>query len=319
MYRSISHNKKQRPFTRLLFGGIFLMAVAGGIVVLTLHQITPIAKPARGTIQVVAAENFWGDIAGQIGGSHVHVVSIITNPSTDPHLYESNANNASSIASSDIVITNGLGYDEFMNKLLSVSHNSSRTVLNAATILSKSGEGNNPHIWYDITDIPKIASTIAQTYISVDPAHTVEYQHNLQVFDDSLLPLINTLTAIKRNFPRAPVAYTERVAGYALDEAELSVKSPAGFAAAVENGNDPSPADTAAMDNLMTSKGVKVLLYNAQAASAVTQHVQELAKQNNIPVVGVTETLPTNEHSYQSWQQDQLDALQKALGTSINE
>src|SRR5438552_16350013 len=40
-------------------------------------------------IQVVAAENFWGSIASQIGGNKVSVTAIITSPDTDPHDYES--------------------------------------------------------------------------------------------------------------------------------------------------------------------------------------------------------------------------------------
>lgn len=265
-------------------------------------------------LQVVAAENFWGDIAGQIGDGHVHVTSIITDPTADPHLYESNANNAAAVSSAKVVIVNGVGYDDFMSKLLSTSKNDGRQVLTASKILGVTGEDANPHLWYDIPRVHLVAAKIAASYEAKDPAHKADYEHNLQVFDASLEPLLNTISKIKAKYPAAPVAYTEPVPGYLLADTGLSVKTPVGFSRAIEDGSDPSPADTAAMDRLMTNKSVRVLLYNSQATSPVTQHVQDLAKRSGVPVVGVTETLPTNERTYQSWQQDQLDKILSALG-----
>jgi zinc/manganese transport system substrate-binding protein len=263
-------------------------------------------------LQVVAAENFWGNIASQLGGSHVHVKSIITDPSADPHLYESNAGNAAAVSSADVVIVNGEGYDDFMGKLLGGSKNSNRQVLTAQQILG-APDGANQHLWYDIPRVSEVASKITDSYIAKDPSHKADYQHGLTVFDQSLQPLLQTISQIKQQYPGTPVAYTEPVPGYLLNDAGLSVKTPEGFAKSIEDGDDPSPADTEAMDALMTDKGVKVLLYNAQATSPVTEHVKDLAKQAGIPVIGVTETLPTNEKSYQSWQADQLKQLVSAL------
>ena len=90
--------------------------------------------------------------------------------------------------------------------------------------------------------------------------------------------------------------------------------TPPGFAAAIEDGTDPSPDDTVVMDGLLTGRKVKVLLYNAQVVSAVTQHVQALALQYHIPVVGVTETMPPSYRSYQAWQLGQAEAILHALG-----
>jgi zinc/manganese transport system substrate-binding protein len=267
---------------------------------------------ANGKLNVVAAENFWGDIASQIGGSHVHVTSIITDPSADPHLYESNAQNAAAVSSADVVIVNGLGYDDFMNKLLSTSKNSSRQVITASQVFG-AAEGANPHLWYNIPRANEVASKIAVAYTAKDPSHKNDYDHNLAVFDQSLQALENTIATIKRQYAGTSVAYTEPVPGYLLSATGLTVKTPEGFAKSIEDGDDPSPADTNAFDALVTNKGIKVLLYNSQATSPVTEHVKDLAKQAGIPVIGVTETLPTNEHSYQSWQQDQLNELLAAL------
>lgn len=263
-------------------------------------------------LQVVAAENFWGNIASQLGGSHVHVTSIITDPNADPHLYESNAGNAAAVSSASVVIVNGEGYDDFMSKLLGGSKNNNRVVLTAQQILGAE-DGANPHLWYNIPRVSEVASKITDSYIAKDPSHKADYQHNLATFDQSLQPLLATINQIKQKYPGAPVAYTEPVPGYLLSAAGLSVKTPEGFAKSIEDGDDPSPADTTTMDDLMTNKAIRVLLYNSQATSPVTEHAKDLAKQAGIPVIGVTETLPTNEKTYQSWQADQLKQLENAL------
>lgn len=267
-----------------------------------------------GNLNVVAAENFWGNIASQIGGDRVNVTSIITDPSADPHLYESDANDASKVASADLVITNGLGYDDFMSKLLSASTNKNRQTLDASQILGVTGADANPHLWYDVPRVPLVAGRIEQALAAKDPANKSYYEQNLSKFNNSLQDLNDTIATIKRKYAGAPVAYTEPVPGYLIADAGLDVNTPEAFARAIEDGNDPTPTDNTTMQNLMTSKAVKVLLYNSQATSPVTQHIRDLAKQNGIPVIGVSETLPAGESSYQTWQLDQVRSLLKALG-----
>jgi zinc/manganese transport system substrate-binding protein len=303
-------NKRQNIF-RVALGGVLFLALVGGIIYLAKPTSTP--KTQSDKLQVVAAENFWGNIAEQLGGNEVQVTSIITDPSADPHLYESNAQDASQVTNADVVIVNGLGYDDFMAKLLSASSNTNRSVLTAQQILNEPN-GSNQHLWYNIPKVTLVASQITDAYIAKDPAHKSYYQHNLIVFNNSLHPLETTIDHIKQQYAGTPVAYTEPVPGYLLAAVSLDVKTPEGFAKSIEDGDDPSPSDTYTMDQLMINNSVKVLLYNAQATSPVTENVKALAKQHNIPVIGVTETLPANEKSYQAWMQDELNQLLAALG-----
>jgi len=173
--------------------------------------------------------------------------------------------------------------------------------------------GGNQHIWYDIPKIPMIASKITDAYITADPTHEAAYRSYLTTFDTSLSPLLQTIASIKLHYGGTAVAYTEPVPGYALESAGLSVKTPEGFAKSIEDGTDPSPSDTNAMDMLMTSNEVKVLLYNSQTTSPVTENVKSLAKHANIPVIGVSETMPSSAKNYQAWQLSQLDELEHAL------
>jgi zinc/manganese transport system substrate-binding protein len=270
------------------------------------------ASPAHGVIDVVAAENFWGNITEQLGGDAVSVTSLITNPNADPHLFETNAADAAKLAQARIVIENGAGYDGWMSSLLGAD-SSHPIVVTAAHVLHVTGSDPNPHLWYDIPEVPKVAAAISAALTKADPLDASLFRRSLNRFDASLAPLTAELTSIRGHFARAPVAYTERVPGYALAVAHLTVKTPPGFARAIEDGEDPGAADTLAMEQLLTGHHIDVLLYNVQTVSPVTTQIRALAAKNGIAIVGVSETLPAADHTYQQWQLAQLTALYRAL------
>ena len=267
-----------------------------------------------GVVRVVAGENFWGNIAAQIGGRHVRVTSILTSPAADPHLYESDVSNAVAVAEAGLVIENGAGYDDFLSQLLGATRHPGRVVLSVQDVLGATGPDVNPHFWYDIPRVPQVARAIEAALARLEPRDASVFAAGLAAFDASLRSIEAVLSQIRRRYPGAPVAYTERVPGYLLAAAGLRVLTPPGFAAAIEDGSDPSPDDTVVMDRLFTGHRVRVLLYNAQVVSAVTQQVRALARSSRIPVVGVTETMPPSYPSYQAWQLAQARALLHALG-----
>jgi zinc/manganese transport system substrate-binding protein len=263
-------------------------------------------------LAVVAAENVYGDIAQQIGGEHVHVTSILTDPNADPHLFEPGSSNALAVATAKVVIQNGLGYDAFMTKLENAAPNAKRSVLTISDVLRVHGRGTNPHLWYDVPALGRIAAAIAAALGRVDPPHRTAYRAGLARFDASLAPLRRELAHIRASFRGSSVAYTEPVPGYLLDAAGVKNLAPASFTRAIEEGTEPPPQAVAAMDALMRGQRVKVLLYNSQAASPITSRVRASAARAHIPVVGVTETLPPHR-TFQQWQLAQARQLAAAL------
>lgn len=261
-------------------------------------------KPDTSKIQVVASTNVWGDIAVQIGGDQVEVTSILNDPEADPHLFESDAKTASQIATADLVITNGLGYDEFMDKLLAASPNQNVLVVSA---ILKADANANPHLWYDLPRISEVASAIQDELIKLDPAHTTEYQENTKQFLADLQPVVDKVT--KQN---GGVAYTERVAGYLVEDLGLTDKTPLGFSESVENGSEPTPQQVQEFETVLKSGEVKVLLHNNQATNEMTEKLQDTAKKAGVTVVGVSETIPKDKN-FQTWQRDQLNAILEAL------
>jgi zinc/manganese transport system substrate-binding protein len=298
-------------------GFLALAAMASMIVLGTLGAGPAGAQPPTSPLHVVAAENFWGNITAQIGGPDVRVTSLITNPNADPHLFETNAQDAALLAEAQVVIENGAGYDTWMGSLLSADGGHPR-IVNAASVLHVAGSDPNPHLWYDIPRVPKVAAAIAAALKNALPQDAPTFEENLAAFDSSLKPLDETLATIKRDYHNVSVAYTERVPGYLLADAHLDVKTPPGFARAIEDGTEPGAADTVAMQELLMKHDINVLLYNVQTVTPVTTQMRALAKGHRIPVVGVSETMPAGVTTYQRWQEAQLTDLLHALQRSTS-
>jgi zinc/manganese transport system substrate-binding protein len=272
-----------------------------------------ISHTPSGKLGVVAAENFWGDIAQQIGGNTVQVTSIISDPNTDPHEYESSARDGAAVAGASFVIQNGAGYDEFFNKLLAATPKSDREVLDVATVVG-AGHDANPHLWYSPEYVLRAAQAIQEQLATEDPSHAAAYRSNLATFRQGEQQVVDVIDEIKSKYAGQAIAYTERVPGYLVGAAGLRLGTPASFSQAIEDGSDPSPADVAAFDAALKDHKVKALLYNAQVTSPTTQRLRDLARNSGVPIVGVTETMPPGAKNFQTWQADQARALLAALG-----
>jgi zinc/manganese transport system substrate-binding protein len=283
-----------------------LSACAGGA-----SPANPIPATAGG-IAVVAAENFYGDIAKQIGGSHVAVTSILSDPNIDPHEYETSVQNALAVTQAQLVIENGAGYDAWMDKLLAASPNPDRTVLVAAE-LADHKLADNPHYWYGVDNIQTIAKAITAALVKLDGADKASFETSLAAFQASLAPIQQKMDGIKANYAGTPVALTETIFLYQANPLGLRVLTPYDFEKAIAEGNDP-PADALVTANdQVARREVKVLIYNQQTVTPITTNLQDAAKKAHIPIVPVTESMPAGK-TYQAWMLDQLNALQGALG-----
>jgi zinc/manganese transport system substrate-binding protein len=271
----------------------------------------PISNSSGGAIKIVAAEDFYGNIAQQLGGNKVSVVSILSDPNVDPHEYESDVQDGIAITNANIVIENGLQYDTWMDKLLSASPNANRIVLIAGTIASDPLP-ENPHVWYGIDNISAIADAITNALIKTDPMDVAYFQNNLTTFNDSLAPIIAKMNEIKAQYAGTSVGLTETIYLYQTEPMGLNVLTPFTFEKAIAEGNDPSAQDVNTADQQITGKKIKVLIYNSQTITPITTNLQNAAQANDIPVVPVTETMPPND-TYQTWMMDELNALEAAL------
>ena len=269
-----------------------------------------IAVAHAGPINIVAAENFYGDIAKQIGGPDVNVTSILGNPDQDPHLFEVSPSVGRAVSDARIVIYNGIDYDPWIEKLLGAARSADRKTVVVAALVGKK-TGDNPHIWYAPPTMPALAKTLCETLIAEDPAHKAGYEQRLARFEAALKPVQAKIAALRERLTGTPVTATEPVFGYMFDALGMQVRNEA-FQLAVMNNTEPGASDIAAFENDLKARQVKLLVYNSQATNPIAVRMQKIAKAAEVPVVAVTETEPANKN-YQGWMMGVLDAVDRAL------
>jgi zinc/manganese transport system substrate-binding protein len=285
---------------------ILALFMGGG---LAAGQTAPAAAADR-PIAVVAAENFYGDIARQVGGDRVAVVSIMSNPDQDPHLFETTPAVVRQLANAQIVILNGANYDPWMDKLLAAAPRPGRVAINAAQ-LNGQKPGDNPHVWYDPATMPAMATVLADELSKLDSPHAPEYAARLKVTLASLARITQRVAQLKAKHAGTAVTATEPVFGLMVDALGLTMRNQR-FQLAMMNDTEPSARDVAALESDLKEHKVKALIYNSQVSEKLTERMRAIAGAAKVPVIAVTETMPANL-SFQEWVLGELDAVDKAL------
>jgi zinc/manganese transport system substrate-binding protein len=269
-----------------------------------------------GRLRVVAAENFWGAIARELGGSRVAVSSIVVNPDTDPHSYEPTAADARRLAGARLAIVNGIGYDEWAPKLLAASSTEGgggRAVLNVGHALGLK-EGDNPHQWYSPASVQRVVREIVADYERLDPANAAYYAAREQTFETSSLARYDRLRAqIRARYAGTPMGYSESVFRPLGEDLGLKLATPYGFAKAIAEGGEVSAQDKRTVDRQAQRREIAVWVFNSQNLTPDVQRVNELARTHGIPIATVTETLSPAGDTFEQWQVAQLEGLLEAL------
>jgi zinc/manganese transport system substrate-binding protein len=264
-------------------------------------------------VRVVAAENFWGSIARQIGGAHAQVTSVIVNPAQDPHAYEPTTIDARSMATAQLAIVNGVGYDPWAPKLLAATPVDGRVTLTVGSLFGLK-DGDNPHRWDDPAEVLVVARTIAAELSKLEPAHRTYFTARLRRFDTQGLAAYHGLIAqIRARYAGVPVGASESI--FALQAPALGLKlvTPYSFMKAVSEGTEVTAQDTITSQRQITDHQLKVWVYNSQNVTPQIQRLNGLARAAHIPIATVTETLSPATATFEQWQVAQLIRLQAAL------
>ena len=266
-------------------------------------------------IQVVASLDFYGEVAKDVGGNKVSVQSIINNPAVDPHDYEPTTKVGKSVASADLVVASGIGYDGWMDKVVK-SADKSKNYLRVADDLMNKKEGDNEHIWYDPRTMPKLANTLADKFAKKDPADKATFKANAKKYIASLDDLNTLINKLKSKVNGQLVDVSEPVFGYALDYLGYKVNDDH-FSKSTEDGTDYSAKDIHGIETDIKEKKIAFFVNNIQASSKTVNQLVKLAEQNNVPVLKVTETLPKGKN-YRTWMTSQYQQLEKIQDQATN-
>lgn len=262
-------------------------------------------------ILICSAESCYGSVAEIIGGKFVKVTSIISNPNADPHLFCISPKIAVAVTNAQIVIYNGANYDPWMMQLLaSQPSNNKLAVIDIAELIGIK-KGNNPHIWYNPQTFPILAKFLAEKFSVIQPNNKLYFEDNLRSFTTRYKTVFSLIDNIKSKHPKTSVIATEPVFEYMSDALGFDMKEKE-FQRIIMNGSEPSPKMTAAFIEQLKQTKTKILFYNNQVTSSSTKYILTLAKQNNVQVVGVSETMPNGKNVIE-WLESELEEVQKAL------
>lgn len=299
----------QRPTS--LLTAVAVVAVATAIA--GCGSTKPSEAPASGKLQVVAAENFWGSIAAQLGGRDVEVRSIIVNPNTDPHSYEPTAANARTMAGAQMTIINGIGYDEWASRLLSADAGNGPVRLDVGSLLGLKA-GDNPHQWYSPAHVHAVIDQTVADYDKLRPAEASYFAQRKRAFETVGLARYNALLKqIRTRYAGVPVGYSESIFQPLGEALGLKLMTPYSFAKAIAEGTEVSAQDKQTVDRQASDRQIDVWVFNSQNVTPDVQRVGELARGANIPIATVTETLSPASDSFQQWQVAELEGLERAL------
>ena len=297
------------PRIALPFGLACLsLAACGGV--------GPAASGDSGKLEGVAAENFWGSLAAQLGGDRAHVTSVISNPATDPHDYEPTAADARSLAGARLVIVNGVGYDGWASKLLSANPVSGRMVLDLGDLVGLKA-GDNPHLWYSPRDVQRTIGAIVADYKRLDSAHAPYFERRRTQLERRGLAGYNRLiAAIRRRFSGVPVGASESIFAPLARGLGLRLITPNGFLNAISEGGEPTAADKAETDRQIARRQIRLWVYNSQNSTPDVKRLTAEARSVGIPVTTISETLVPASASFEDWQSRQLQTIERALASA---
>jgi zinc/manganese transport system substrate-binding protein len=267
-------------------------------------------QTAKAFVNIIAAENVYGEVAKELGGPYINVISIINSPTADPHLFSITPSTAKAVNQADIIIYNGANYDPWMQSILTIQGRQNRAVIEVASIMHIK-EGENPHIWYLPETMPTFAKAFGASLIQRDPEHQLYYDNELKKFNNDYQVIFTTVAQLKKNFQNTPVIATEPVFGYMAKSIGLQMRDEA-FQISMMNDVPPTVSQIKQFTDDLQNHRVKVLIYNNQVIDPLTQHMRSLAEQEGIPVIGVSEMLPMNI-TYIEWMKNQLANLKNAL------
>lgn len=296
-----------RRFWKIVAGLSLVLAVIFGLAATDWHPQQKSQRP----IKVVASLNFYGEAAQAVAGKYGQTVSVIDNAAVDPHEYQPATVQAEQVAKANVVILNGLGYDQWMNDLVKANQNGSQTVVNVGRQIAGQKNGANEHVWYRPQTMKKLAYYLAKKYAKLDTKHKQYYYRNAKKYVSSLTAIDQQIEKCRQLAQKQKVDVSEPVFDYALENLGYQIND-RHFEKAIEDGNDPSPKDIQQLQQDIQEHRIAFFVNNKQSQSKTIDNLVALAKENHVPVLNVTESQP-NGKTYRQWMLGQYRQLYRIL------
>jgi len=274
--------------------------------VLALSGCASPAEPDSGKFQIVASTNVWGDIAKSVGGDLVEVTSIIDNANKDPHSYEATARDQLAVEKADLVIANGGGYDDFIEKLSEAAGN--KSMFRVSSAVTAVAWQENEHLWYSISAVGEVAYALAETLGSLDPNNSAAYLTNADKLVEGLTGVAGVYGEVRKYTEGFTYFGTEPLAAWLMQDLGFVNKTPEEFSEAIENETDVPPSVMKESLDLIKSGEIKYLVINSQTENSQVQMIIDAASEAGVRAVVLSEVLPEGTN-YVEWMGNNLITL----------
>ena len=147
---------------------------------------------AEGKLPVVASFSVLGDLVRVVGGERVDVQTLV-GPDQDAHVFEPSPSDVKKVAQSRLLVSNGLGFDSWVDKLArSAAYQGTAVVASSGVLTKKSAEEkghDDPHAWQDPTKVITYVRNISAALVKADPSGAAIYQRNASAYQAELVQL----------------------------------------------------------------------------------------------------------------------------------
>ena len=276
------------------------------IAVLALSGCTSPTEPDSGKFQIVASTNVWGDIAKTVGGDLVEVTSIIDDANKDPHSYEATARDQLAVEKADLIVANGGGYDDFIEKLSEAAGN--KNMFRVSSAVTAVAWQENEHLWYSISAVGEATYALAETLGALDPNNSAAYLTNADKLVDGLTGIAAIYGEVRKLTEGYTYFGTEPLAAWLLADLGFVNKTPAEFSEAIENETDVPPSVMKESLDLIKGGKIKYLVINSQTQNSQVQQIVDAARDAGVRAVMLSEVLPKGT-PYVEWMGNNLITL----------
>lgn len=274
--------------------------------VLALSGCATPAEPDSGKFQIVASTNVWGDIAKTVGGDLVEVTSIIDDANKDPHSYEATARDQLAVEKADLIVANGGGYDDFIEKLSEAAGN--KNMFRVSSAVTAVAWQENEHLWYSISAVGEATYALAETLGALDPKNSAAYLTNADQLVEGLTGVAAMYGEVRKLTEGYTYFGTEPLAAWLLADLGFVNKTPAEFSEAIENETDVPPSVMKESLDLIKGGKIKYLVINAQTQNSQVQQIVDAARDAGVRAVMLSEVLPAGT-TYVEWMGNNLITL----------
>jgi len=259
---------------------------------------------------ITTTVNTYKEPIKSVVGDKYEVSSIIKSVNVDPHSFSPSSNNAKDIADSQLIVSSGLGYDDWVNKIVTANSQDKNLIDFAGDVLHKEN-GQNEHVWFGVKNVQRLSQAIYQHMSKVDSKNKAYYQANFKKYDLKLDNLIQREKMLSQFTKGKRVYVTEPLPYYLLKDLGMTIANPH-FAKSIEDDTDPSIDDIKDMEKGMKRHKVSFLVVNKQVSSGIITKITDMAKKYHVPIVYFTETLPS-DLGYYDWMNGNLDQIEKVV------